>query len=395
MVSLIALRVGAGVASAVIFGMLFVSHPLTVEAAAYVAGRRDLLALSFSLLSVLLWIGAGASRGRAALALAAIVAATLSKESGLIAVALCSIASMCGLGPKPASAAVPLLVTAAISVSSALLYGAIGPYWVSADPAAAVRIAGALSAHYATSLVMPLGLSIDHPELVCSGAACTNLAGPLSRLGVACIVALLSVATLLISRVRDATLAARGTAFAISGVAVVLVALSVAIGGHEPGADRHAYPLVALAAVAMALLADDFAAWLGSGTARRIAGVLALVVVAACLRVSDARMTIWETEWTLWSSAVAQAHVSARAHHNMGRLQSGAGAYALARRHFRKALAIDRRFAPAVVALAALECERSRYRRAAHRFEKARALGAAEPDVVRVREACDSQRVAG
>lgn len=42
MVALLARRIGAGVVWAAIFGMLFVSHPLSVEAAAYVAGRRDL-----------------------------------------------------------------------------------------------------------------------------------------------------------------------------------------------------------------------------------------------------------------------------------------------------------------------------------------------------------------
>jgi len=395
LVSSIALRLGAGLAVSVFGGMLFVAHPLAVEATAYVAGRRDLLALFFSLLSLLAWISARRRPLLATVALAAVVLATLSKESGLCAVVLCAVASLCGLGPSLARAAAPLFMTAGFSVSAALLYGAVGPWWVAPEPAAAVRIAGALSAHYAGVLVVPVPLSIEYPELLCRGVDCANLAGPASRLGMAFLVALAAVAVILVARTRETETANRAAGFAIASVAALFVIVSFTIGGHEPGADRHAYPILALLSVAVAVVGRDWGAVMNSGAARRVALTLAMVLVAVCVRTSEARIPVWETPWTLWASAVGHGNASARAHHNLGRLLAGEGAYSHARRHFLEALRADRKFSPAVVALAAIECERGRYRRAELVFEKARALGAPEADVMRVRAACDLQRTAG
>ncbi len=395
LLSVIVARLGASIGAAVAAGLLFVAHPLGAEAAAYVAGRRDLLALLFTLAAVALWITSRSRPWRAALALLAVLAATLSKESGLIAILLCATASVCGVGPRFGAAAAGLLMTAGISVSAALLYGAVGPWVAATEPAAILRIAGSLSSHYAASLVMPTRLSIEYPELVCTSVSCLNLAGASARLGVACLVALVAASVLLVARARTGDIATKGTAFSISGVAIMFVVLSFSIGAHEPGADRHAYPLVALFAAAIVLVSDEWFSRSHGGLSRRLALTTGLIVVALGVRVTEARITVWETPWTLWGSAVGRAHVSARAHHNMGRLLAGEGAYRHARRHFRSALESERDFSPSLVALAALECERGRYRRAVEGFQKARAKGAIESEIAAVEQACASQRVAG
>jgi len=395
LVTMLVVRLGAGLGAAIAGGMLFVSHPLGAEAAAYVAGRRDLLALFFSLSGILLWTSARSRPWRGALALLVIVAATLSKETGLVTVALCAIASLCGFGPRLAAAAAPLLVTMGVSVSAVLLYGAVGPWLVTSDPVALTRIAGSLSAHYAASLVIPVRLAIEYPELVCSGIECANLAGLSARLGIALLVALVTVSVALLVGTRGGRAIARGTAFATSCVAVLFVTLAFSVGAHEPGADRHAYPLVALFSVALALVCDEWFSTSHGGITRRVALTAALIIVAMGVRVTEARITVWESPWTLWGSAVGRAHVSARAHHNLGRLLAGEGAYRHARRHFRAALRMDHAFSPSMVALAAIECERGRYRRALHGFNKARASGAVDADLAPVEQACVSQRNAG
>jgi hypothetical protein len=394
LISVLARRLGAGIGPAVLGGMLFVSHPLAVEASAYVAGRRDLLALFFSLLSVLAWISARERPSRAALALVAVLAAAMAKESGLGAIGLCVAATVCGLGPRSVVVLVPLLLVTGLSISAVLVYGAVGPLWVSTDPAAAVRIAGALSSHYAISALLPVNLGIDYPHLVCSGASCANLGGPHSRFGIALLVASMAVAAILIRRIGGMTLQARSLTFSSISAVILFSTVCLSIGGHEPGVDRHAYPMLAFVCTTVALICHAAGAGLGSSVSRRVALTLGLILVVAGMRLSEARMKVWESPWTLWGTAVAQSQVSARSHHNMGRLLASEGYYRHARRHLRDALAADREFFPAVVALAAIECERGHYRRATNAFDRARALGATETDLASVQQACEMQRTA-
>ena len=55
LVSRLARRLGASALGALAAGLLFVSHPLAVEAVAYVSGRRDLLATLLGIAAVAAW----------------------------------------------------------------------------------------------------------------------------------------------------------------------------------------------------------------------------------------------------------------------------------------------------------------------------------------------------
>jgi hypothetical protein len=80
-------RMGIATWPAAIVAVLFVAHPAAFAASAWIADRFDLLALAFSLLSMLatLRLRSRFSAGNALLVAAALLAAMLSKESGFAA----------------------------------------------------------------------------------------------------------------------------------------------------------------------------------------------------------------------------------------------------------------------------------------------------------------------
>jgi len=83
-------RLGLGLFWAASAALLMASHPLAVEAVAYVAGRRDLLAAVCGLAALNLWIS---PRVRSLPVAALLVASAAAKESGLVFVLVCATAS--------------------------------------------------------------------------------------------------------------------------------------------------------------------------------------------------------------------------------------------------------------------------------------------------------------
>jgi protein O-mannosyl-transferase len=102
LVVVVALRLGLAPAAAGAAGLVFALQPIHVEAVANVVGRKDVLAAGFALTAVLAHRRA-VTAGGAALALGplAYAAAMLSKESGVVAVALVASADL--LAPPAAA----------------------------------------------------------------------------------------------------------------------------------------------------------------------------------------------------------------------------------------------------------------------------------------------------
>ncbi|MCX5784272.1 MAG: tetratricopeptide repeat protein [Elusimicrobia bacterium] len=90
LVFLLALELGFSAVVAFIASALFASNPAVVEQLIVIAGRAEVMTLSFSLLSVLLFLKKG--RLRYALSLVCFALAMLSKESGVITPALTALA---------------------------------------------------------------------------------------------------------------------------------------------------------------------------------------------------------------------------------------------------------------------------------------------------------------
>ncbi|RMF23905.1 MAG: hypothetical protein D6760_04490, partial [Deltaproteobacteria bacterium] len=247
LVVLAARRFGARRGLAAAAGVLFAAHPLAIEAVAYVAGRRDLLALVFGLGALLAWT---ADRPRTRLALFLAIGSVAAKESGAVTILVLAAASRAGLGPRLDRGRLASLATAAVAAGLlAIAYGATGPLWPGGTLGGTVSMALHLSAHYGRHLLWPAGLSVEYPAL--AGAA-LSWPGPIETItgAASLLVASWSLAWALWRPRRGAL------ALALFWPAAVFLSVALVIGAHEPGADRHAYPLLASMAVSIAVAAS-------------------------------------------------------------------------------------------------------------------------------------------
>ncbi len=327
--ALVARRLGALPVAAFAGALVVALHPLAVEAAAYVAGRRDLLCVALGLACVLAQLG-----GRTRAALAFFVLSVASKESGLVFAAPLAAAMLLFSGPygrerRLAGMAVAVSGAAALS----LFYGAVGP-WLPGAGAQDIAGAGRVLLHYATGLAGLRVLAPEYPALIPAAAA--HDAASLA----AAALALLTLAAAVVATIRaNGGAGSRAHAFVLLWTAATVAALAVWAGIHEPGADRHAYLLLPPIGVGASLMLSAVLRAPASSAARLAlaAGGAVLAVLAAAT--SREQMQVWSSERALWSRAVAQPAASARAHANMARVDAADGDYVRARRHLAAALA--------------------------------------------------------
>ena len=380
-------RAGAPVWAAVACALVIAVHPLAVESVAYVSGRRDMLATMLGLAAIAAW---ASPQGRSAWSVVAVLLAVAAKESSILFVAVLALASACGIGPPLASIRRTLAFAALAAIALPVAYGATGPLVPRGEVATKLVVAGALSAHYGERLVAPTGLSVEYPELRCRSDECRRLAGPRSWAGLALLgTVVASAGALLVARRRPATAISGWRAFTLSWLALWLLAVVFAIGTHEPGADRHAYPLLAAAAVALAA----FLAPLPSG-ARTVAATLLVIWSVLAAGRADARIDVWRNDLTLWSSAVRDAASSARAHHNLAAALAERNRYAKARRHLERALTLDPAYWPSELGLAAIDCEKGRLASGGAHLSRAHAAGARGDELAAAMRRCQ-RRAAG
>jgi tetratricopeptide (TPR) repeat protein len=170
-------------------------------------------------------------------------------------------------------------------------------------------------------------------------------------------------------------------------VAIWLAALSFVVGAHEPGADRHAYVLVAALAVALAALAAR-----ATARTQRLLAVAALAFAASLAMRTHQRIAIWHDDLSLWSSALGTSSSSARVQHNMAAALAERGRFARAHRHLGRAIAIDSSYWPSWLGFAGIDCERKRFAAARMRIDEARALGATPEQIAAVERRCAVMR---
>ena len=373
LVALLARRSGAGAVLSMGAGLLFALHPLNIESVAYVAGRRDLLAAGAMLVSMFAWTSASP---KVAVSILAAVAAASAKESGVVVFALLAWSSVAGLGPSLRRSASLLAVGTTVAVAAMAAYG-VSIAWLAIYPAGVLRAAGALFAHYTTAVAGLRSMSVEYPELACSSPTCTDfsMVG-----GLAAVAALAAVVLAAFRSAKPWVRAAWGW--------LVLCAASVifAIGLHEAGADRHAYPVIATLAVAAAASL--------SGRTRsilRVSAVAAIGMTAWLLWQSHAQIDVWANEETLWRSAVSRPRATARAHYNLAAVRFDAGDFGAARRRLRRALEVDPHHAPSLAGLAEIACARDRHAKARAFLDGARANGAGWRELARVEGLCEER----
>lgn len=403
LLGLLCLRLGASGLGATVAVLAFGLHPLAVEAVAYVAGRRDLLALLCGLGALLAWLGAGSETGRAgakgaltALALIALVASCAAKESGLLFAPVLALARFCGLGPSGRAPLAALGLAAGAALLLVLCYGAVGP--VGPPPTLeGLALVASLFGHYLTKLVWPLALSTEYVWLAGGNGPVAAELYAYAAAGLVLLGLLGALLLLTLSRVRKKGAAAAGRkppqgwraeqrlCFVVSWTILVLLSVICASGLHEPGADRHAYPLLAALAALLALGLSAAVSRRGLPRALFAALVVALALAAAA---SSSRMRVWRNSRSLWLDTAAKSPGSARAHYNLGVLAARDQRDTDARRRFRRALRADAGYVEAHLALAVLACRGEQLHRAAWRIKQAYGRGASDTEVLHALDQC-------
>ncbi len=373
---------GARRAPALLAAALFALHPLAVESVAYVAGRRDLLALICVLASLLAWT---CERRRPLAALLLGCAAAMAKESGLLVFALLPLADRRSEGRDlRAGGLLAWLAASVVAAASLVAYGARGPLLPAGSLAGTLLMAPALAAHYAKNVLWPAALSVEYPAL--RDAAFWQGASLAARgLGAGLLLAAAARALGALTGSRRMRAGAGSTSpLAFVWPAVALASIALVIGGHEPGADRHAYPLLASFAVALAVAVTRLAApWRGAALAAMSAASLALALA------SSARLPVWQNDLTLWRATVRAAPQSPRAHYNFAAALAERGRPGRARRQLRAALAVDPGYGWAQLGLASLDCDAGRFDAAGEALARAGRQGAAADDVAQLARVCD------
>ena len=346
LVAILATRFGATRAAATAAGLVVALHPLSVEAAAYVSGRRDLLSVAIGLAAVLAHVG-GWKRS----ALALVVVASGAKESGLLfaaPIALLRLTDSSIRFHRIARSAAPFLFAVAAAAGLMLAYGAIGP-WTPSFDAGGLSRPGRIALHYATGIAGLRVLGPEYPELqgTASGAAWMLVT-----------FAMAAVTAWLVARSFRAGPFDRLAWIACAWTAVTAVAVCVWGGLHEPGADRHAYALLPPVAIALAVVASRgvIRRAMDAPLAAAVFASLCLWVLASLAIASRDQMSVWENERALWSHAVSAPHPSARAHVNYARALATGGEYKAAASHLRLALAADPDDSAPHLGMAAIQC---------------------------------------
>ncbi len=387
----IARTLGASGFLALLAGVTVASHPLCVESVAYVAGRRDLLACLFGLCAIRAWI---AGSGRTAAAVLLVLAGIAAKESALIFIPVLALASRFGFGPKLRSAAAMLVAMSCAGLALPVAYGAIGPAITPAREV--VLIAGRTASHYAAGLVWPVALSVEYPELICQ-PGCLQMFSVVTFVGLAILLVMLVGSVHFLRR----PLLASGhdsIGFAFCWMTAVAFSLALVIGLHEPGADRHAYPLVVAVTVLLALFAtraggtEDKNPAPARGGGRRALGLVICALWAVSIPAlgiaTEVRLHAWANEASLWEATLESTPDSSRAHFNMAAIRVAEGRRFTARRHLRRLLQSHPGDGRAHAALAWIDCANGRMIRARSHIEMAHQLDAPFELIVNAEREC-------
>jgi hypothetical protein len=178
-------RLGLALEAATAVAILFATHPLQSAAVAYVSGRTDLLALGFTLLTILCVLNSRTSQDRSwAWALAAVLAsfaAPLSKEVGLAApmlgAAACSVI-IPGRAERPAPFLVPLGMAAVGLLSLWLVFPSAVDRSADLSLGIRLRAIGTALSTYVSLLVLPVNLHFE--RLTPTGGSGYAFAGALA-----------------------------------------------------------------------------------------------------------------------------------------------------------------------------------------------------------------------
>lgn len=301
--------------------LVFVVHPLTVEAVAWVSGLKDLLAAGFGLLAVALLVR-GRGRGwMSVVATGCFGAALLSKPSAVAAVPVAALALACGRRRGEvvwSRSAVVLLTWAAMAAATAIVTRQLQPAHQAAPATTRLLVASDALSWYVEKTLWPGasagagGPAVDHgrsPQFV---AELGQAAWWRHLLAASVLIALLL--GLQHPATRPAAVGGMGAVFAVTPY---LGLASFDFQTYSTVSEHYAYGFLLGAAVA---LGHGFAA-VGSSAAVR--GVLygATLAVAALLAVnSHGRHAHWRDSQSLFEQTLRANPRSVAALNNLAAL---------------------------------------------------------------------------
>ena len=336
---------GAPVRSALV-AALFALHPLRVESVAWIAERKDVLSALF----VFLTIGAHArwvqrrTAASYALVLGACALALLAKPMAVTLPVLLLLLDVWplgrgGLGPRRLLAEKLPLLALAGAVALVTLTVAGGNGLLADVHSAGERAGNALVSYvrYVAWMAWPVRLGVYYPF------------PPPWPLGT-----VLAAAGLMIAMGLVALVLARRAPYVAVGYAWYLVALLPVIGFTQAGgqglADRFTYlPMIGLL-IAVVWGAADL---VGHSAPLRVAsGLAAGLVVGLLAGQTRAQLGYWRDAETLYARTLAVTEGNWLILHNLGELQLRRGAFDEAIANFKRALALEPRYAQAARSLA-------------------------------------------
>jgi Flp pilus assembly protein TadD len=332
---------------AFVASLLFAAFPTHTESVAWVAGRTDLIATLFMVLSLCsyVWWRRRGGWWRVVASVAAFTLAVLGKEFALVlppvivAMELGPFARLRREGERAGIDARRLCTVAILYFGAAALFfvarrAVLGASVLNFQPVAhgvvqTTALALSTLAHYCYHLAFPFLLNAESEFPVPDTLANVHSAAGL---------VLLLLFAVALRRWRRRGEVVLGIAVLVVGLAPVLNVFPIT----EVSAERFLYfPSLGFCLLAATLAMSARARWRSHTTA-----ILALVVVAYGVRTTSRNMD-WRDESTLFTKTVAAADENARAHLNLGNVHYRAGRPRDALSEYRQAIDIDPDYAEA------------------------------------------------
>lgn len=342
---LVACRLLADRGAALLVALLFAVHPANSEAVNFISARNTLLALCFSLASLLAFLKAREKGVRwPVLSALLFLCGLLSKETAFMLIAVIALST---LFPSPGSVGKTLrdkLFSLFPYLPALAVYFAMRSYSLQGGAGAAVPVDGLLSRlamnyhiipQYVRLLLFPDDLTVFHT--VPSG----NVLSPPWFLPVWVV---LIVSVCLILRWRN-----KAAMFGLAWCALNYLPISNIVPiPSDPITERFLY----MPAVGFFIVLGAIIAHLNAGVRTKLAAVMAVAVIimALCASVTIQRNREWKDDYSLFLSGVKNDPASAEAHYSLGTaLLQDRGDIEAARREWEAALSIDPRNSDALI----------------------------------------------
>jgi pentatricopeptide repeat protein len=325
--------------------LIFISHPVQVEAVSYISGRADPLAAIFILLSCGFYVKFLETKRIVAQGamLLSFILALLSRENALILPVLLILYHYTFKKKLKFQQFWPVLSIAGIYIILRLAFINTVFYDNPAKTTLIQRLPGFLAAvtNYTGILFWPFGLHMEY------GNRLFSFFSPEAILGS-------SIILLLLIWVCKSKPVDKPVFFSISWLMIALLPVSNLYPLNAYMAEHWLYlPLIGFSVI----LAKAFTSLYLTGRFRWMALSLFICLLASYSYLTIRQNIYWRSELSFYKRTLEYAPGSARAHNNLGLLYSGLGNKNAAMQEYLKAIAIDPGLACAYRNLGDLYCE--------------------------------------